>query len=212
MNSLTHRRHWLQQSGMGFGSLALMHLLQKDAMAEGSAASHGVINPTHHTPTAKRVIYLFQAGGPSQLEIWDYKPLLNEQQGKPLPDSVRQGQRLTGMSGNQAVLPMAGSIFKFAQHGQCGTWASELMPHMAKQVDRITVIRSMYTEAINHDPAITFLQTGAQISGDHKRQGRPATVLATVGLRLPARPLSGSPVSIGKGTGAVPGQSTGHLQ
>lgn len=164
MTQLMQRRQWLQQSGMGFGGLALMHLLQKDTAAAG-VPSGGVINPTHHAPTAKRVIYLFQAGGPSQLETWDYKPLLNEQQGKPLPDSVRKGQRLTGMSGNQAILPMAGSLFKFAQHGQNGTWASELMPHMAKQVDRIAVINSMYTEAINHDPAITFLQTGAQISG-----------------------------------------------
>jgi uncharacterized protein (DUF1501 family) len=111
------------------------------------------------------VIYLFQAGGPSQLETWDYKPLLNEKQGEPLPDSVRQGQRLTGMSGNQAVLPLAGSIFKFNQYGESGSWVSELMPHMARQVDRIALVKSLYTEAINHDPAITFLQTGNQLSG-----------------------------------------------
>lgn len=158
-----NRRHWLQRFGMGLGGIALSQLLQRDAVA--SVASHGAINPTHHPPTAKRVIYLFQAGGPSQLESWDFKPLLNEQQGKPLPDSVRQGQRLTGMSGNQSVLPLAGSIFKFQQHGTSGTWVSEVMPHMAKQVDRIAVIKSVYTEAINHDPAITFLQTGNQISG-----------------------------------------------
>jgi uncharacterized protein (DUF1501 family) len=157
------RRHWLQSFGMGLGGIALSQLIQRDTAA--SVTSQGAINPTHHTPTAKRVIYLFQAGGPSQLESWDYKPLLNEQQGKPLPDSVRQGQRLTGMSGNQAVLPLAGSIFKFQQHGASGTWVSDVMPHMAKQVDRIAVIKSMYTEAINHDPAITFLQTGNQISG-----------------------------------------------
>ncbi len=157
---------------MGFGSLAATHLLQQDAAAAGpekvassGRTNSGVINPTHHAPKAKRVIYLFQAGGPSQLETWDYKPLLNQQQGKPLPDSVRGGQRLTGMSGNQAILPLAGSRFRFEQHGQSGTWVSELMPHMAKQVDRIAIIRSMYTEAINHDPAITFLQTGNQVSG-----------------------------------------------
>lgn len=172
MTQMIQRRHWLQQFGMGFGGLAAMHLLQREGAAltpdaENSAGipTGGVINPTHHAPKAKRVIYLFQAGGPSQLETWDYKPLLNEQQGKPLPDSVRKGQRLTGMSGNQAILPLAGSTFGFKQYGENGTWVSDLMPHMAKQVDRIAVVRSMYTEAINHDPAITFLQTGAQISG-----------------------------------------------
>ena len=172
MNQLIPRRHWLAKSGMGFGGLAAMYLLQQDAAradAKGASStgvsSRGVINPTHHAPKAKRVIYLFQAGGPSQLETWDYKPLLTEKQGDPLPDSVRKGQRLTGMSGNQAILPLAGSIFGFAQHGQSGTWVSDLMPHMAKQVDRIALMRSMYTEAINHDPAITFLQTGVQISG-----------------------------------------------
>lgn len=164
MNYHLHRRQWLQRSGLGLGSLALMHMLQKDSAAEGTQTG-GMINPTHHAPKAKRIIYLFQAGGPSQLETWDYKPLLRERQGEPLPDSVRQGQRLTGMSGNQAVLPVAGSIYKFGQHGQNGTWVSELMPHMATQVDRIALIRSMHTEAINHDPAITFLQTGNQLSG-----------------------------------------------
>jgi uncharacterized protein (DUF1501 family) len=111
------------------------------------------------------VIYLFQSGGPSQLETFDYKPLLNEKQGEQLPESVRMGQRLTGMSGNQATLPLAGSIFKFAQHGQSGAWMSELLPHTAKVADDLCIVRSLYTEAINHDPAITFLQTGSQISG-----------------------------------------------
>ncbi|PAY18837.1 sulfatase [Rhodopirellula sp. SM50] len=172
MDSSTTRRHWLQQFGMGLGGIAASQLLQRDVAAAAPAVSPtagipsgGVVNPTHHAPKAKRVIYLFQAGGPSQLETWDYKPLLNEKQGEPLPDSVRQGQRLTGMSGNQAVLPLAGSMYKFNRHGENGTWVSELMPHMAKQVDQIAVVKSMYTEAINHDPAITFLQTGNQLSG-----------------------------------------------
>jgi uncharacterized protein (DUF1501 family) len=174
------RREWLVRAGMGFGSIALADLLGRDTKAVGASPSdapssgpaiesgvpsHGALNPTHHRPTAKRVIYLFMAGGPSQLETFDYKPLLNEKQGEPLPDSVRQGQRLTGMSGNQASLPLAGSIFPFAQHGQCGAWVSDLLPHTAKHVDDIAIIRSMTTEAINHDPAITFLQTGNQISG-----------------------------------------------
>ncbi|TWU06324.1 DUF1501 domain-containing protein [Stieleria varia] len=172
MNEPTSRRHWLQNFGMGLGAIAASQMLQRDSanasndvMPTGGIPSGGVINPTHFAPKARRVIYLFQAGGPSQLETWDYKPLLNEKQGEPLPDSVRQGQRLTGMSGNQAVLPLAGSVFKFARHGENGTWVSELMPHMAKQVDRIAVVKSVYTEAINHDPAITFLQTGNQLSG-----------------------------------------------
>ncbi|WP_182866583.1 DUF1501 domain-containing protein [Stieleria mannarensis] len=172
MNATTNRRHWLQQFGMGLGGIAASQLLHRDLAGAAPAGSNGpgvpsggVVNPTHHAPKAKRVIYLFQAGGPSQLETWDHKPLLNEKQGEPLPDSVRQGQRLTGMSGNQAILPLAGSIYKFNQHGENGTWVSELMPHMAKQVDQIAVVKSMYTEAINHDPAITFLQTGNQLSG-----------------------------------------------
>ena len=156
---------------MGLGGIAAAELAGRESSSvlasDGSpgAPTSGALRRTHHAAKAKRVIYLFQSGGPSQLETWDYKPLLNEKQGEPLPDSVRQGQRLTGMSGNQAILPLAGSKFKFARHGQSGRWASELIPHMADQVDRIAVIKSMYTEAINHDPAITYFQTGNQIAG-----------------------------------------------
>ena len=105
------------------------------------------------------------SGGPSQLDLFDYKPLLNEMNGQDLPESVRMGQRLTGMSANQATLPMAGSIFKFGRHGQSGTWVSELLPHTAGVVDELCLITSLYTEAINHDPAITFFQTGSSIAG-----------------------------------------------
>lgn len=119
----------------------------------------------HHAAKAKRIVYLFQSGGPSQLETFDYKPLLNERNGEQLPDSVRQGQRLTGMSGNQTSLPLAGAQFSFAQHGENGAWVSELLPHTAKIVDKLCIVRSMYTEAINHDPAITFFLTGSQIAG-----------------------------------------------
>ena len=157
------RRELISRLGAGFGGIALGHLLRQDA---GSLArAGGILTGTHFPARARRVIYLFQSGGPSQLETFDYKPLLNEQQGQPLPDSVRMGQRLTGMTGNQASLPLAGSIYKFAQHGQCGAWVSELLPQLARHVDDMCVIRSMYTEAINHDPAITFLQTGSQMSG-----------------------------------------------
>ena len=111
------------------------------------------------------MIYLFMAGGPSQMETFDYKPVLKQRNGEQLPDSVRQGQRLTGMSGNQSSLPLAGSQFGFGQHGSNGTWVSDLLPHTARIVDELCIVRSMFTDAINHDPAITFFQTGSQIAG-----------------------------------------------
>src|SRR4051794_22133776 len=161
-----NRRAFLNRFGLGLGSIALSTLLQPNrGLAATVSASTGALAGPHFPPKAKRVIFLFMAGGPSQLETFDYKPLLNEKQGEQLPDSVRMGQRLTGMSGNQATLPLAGSIFKFQQHGQGGAWISDLLPHTAKVVDDLCIIRSMHTEAINHDPAITFLQTGSQISG-----------------------------------------------
>lgn len=154
------RRHLLQSSAWGLGSLALGQLLS----AESQAAS-GVLNSLHHAPKAKRVIFLFQAGGPSQLDLFDYKPVLNQKHGQQLPASVRGEQRLTGMSGNQSSLPLVGSPFKFTQHGQSGTWMSELLPHTAKVADEISVIRSVNTEAINHGPGVTYVQTGSQIPG-----------------------------------------------
>ena len=157
------RRECLRKVGMGLGSIALGQLLQGNASA--GVGNKNALPAPHFAPKAKRVIYLFQSGGPSQLETFDYKPQLVAHNGEDLPDSVRKGQRLTGMSANQASLPMAGSIFDFAQHGQSGAWVSELLPHTAKVVDDLCFIKSMYTEAINHDPAITFLQTGSQLSG-----------------------------------------------
>jgi hypothetical protein len=158
---------FLNRFGMGLGGIALANLLNPARMfAATGGADRGLLNgQLHHPAKAKRVIYLFMAGGPSQLETFDYKPLLNQRNGEQLPDSVRMGQRLTGMSGNQASLPLAGSIFKFGQHGQNGTWVNELLPHTAKVVDDLCIVRSMFTEAINHDPAITFLQTGSEMSG-----------------------------------------------
>ncbi|RCS54903.1 DUF1501 domain-containing protein [Bremerella cremea] len=154
------RRQLLQSSAWGLGGLALGQLLS----AESEAAS-GVLTNLHHTPKAKRVIFLFQAGGPSQLDLFDYKPVLNQKHGQQLPPSVRGEQRLTGMSGNQSSLPLVGSPFKFARHGQAGTWMSELLPHTAKVADEISVIRSVNTEAINHGPGVTYVQTGSQIPG-----------------------------------------------
>jgi hypothetical protein len=162
------RRDFLNRFGLGLGGMALAQLLNPAssvAAAMPAPASGGVLPGPHFGPKAKRIIYLFMAGGPSQLETFDYKPLLQERNGEDLPDSVRQGQRLTGMSGNQSVLPLAGSIYPFRRHGQSGAWVSDLLPHTAKIVDRLCIVRSLYTEAINHDPAITFLQTGSQLAG-----------------------------------------------
>jgi hypothetical protein len=119
----------------------------------------------HFAPKAKRVIYLVQSGAPSQMDLFDYKPELEKYRGQELPDSIRQGQRLTGMTSGQKNFPIAPSMFKFAQHGNSGAWISELMPHLARVADDLTFIKSMHTEAINHDPAITFLNTGAQLAG-----------------------------------------------
>jgi hypothetical protein len=155
------RRHFLSTASLGLGTLALGSLLPGSA----PAAERGILGAPHFPAKARRVIYLFQSGGPGQQDLIDYKPLLNEKNGEQLPDHVRGGQRLTGMSVNQASLPLAGSVFKFQRHGKTGTWLSELLPHTAKVVDRLCIVKSMYTEAINHDPAITFFQTGSQIAG-----------------------------------------------
>lgn len=152
------RRDFLARFGLGLGAVALGDLVH----AEGPEVMP--VAP-HFAPRAKRVIYLFQSGGPSQLDLYDYKPLLNERNGEELPDSVRKRQRLTGMSANQSTLPLAGSQFKFAQHGASGAWVSDALPHIATVADDLCFVKSLYTEAINHDPAITFFQTGSQIAG-----------------------------------------------
>lgn len=153
--------------GMGLGSVALWSLLNPvDVLANTNARGNGgVLRLPHHIPKAKRVIYLFQSGGPAQQDLFDHKPLLRELNGQELPGSVRQGQRLTGMSAFQNSLPLAGSHFNFKQYGKNGMWVSDLLPHTAKIVDELCFIKSMYTEAINHDPAITFFQTGSQQPG-----------------------------------------------
>ena len=148
------RRSFLNRFAGGLGGLAMADLLHAES-------GHTL----HHAAKAKRVIYLFQSGGPSQIDLFDHKPRLNEETGKELPDSVRKGQRLTGMSGNQASLPLVGSPFKFSQHGQSGQWISELLPNTAKVADDMCIVNSMYTEAINHGPGVTFMQTGSQFPG-----------------------------------------------
>lgn len=156
------RRHFLTKAGLGIGSAALGTMLFKDQLF-GTTASTGLpLGVAQFAPKAKRIIYLFQNGAPSQLETFDYKPLLNKMHGEELPASIRMGQRLTGMTSNQESFPLVGSTFGFSQHGQSGAWVSELFPHMASIVDEMCIIKSMHTEAINHDPALTFFQTGAQ--------------------------------------------------
>ncbi len=156
------RREVLQRFGMGLGGFALSEMLASSVHA---AADHGVLGAPHFAPKAKRIIYLFMSGAPSHLDLLDYKPLLNERQGEQLPESVRRGQRLTAMSGLQASIPLVGSPFKFTQHGPGGAWFSETLPHTAGIADKICVVNSMFTEAINHGPGVTFLQTGTQIAG-----------------------------------------------
>ena len=164
-----NRREFFGRFALGMGGAALFGLFNRDAFGAPAAKLEnpfkGILSAPHFPPKAKRIIYLFMAGGPSQLDLFDYKPLLNQRNGEDLPASVRMGQRLTGMSAYQATLPMAGSLFKFAQHGQNGAWVSELMPWTAKMVDQLCFIKSLHTEAINHDPAITFFQTGSQLAG-----------------------------------------------
>jgi Protein of unknown function (DUF1501) len=155
------RRRFLNRFGLGLGGIALADLIQRAQ----AAPSLGELGAPHFAPKAKRVIYLFQSGGPSQLDLFDYKPILNEKQGTQLPPEIRRGQRLTGMSGNQSSLPLAGSPFVFKQRGQCGSWMSDLLPHTARVADDICIVKSLFTEAINHGPGVTMLQTGSQFPG-----------------------------------------------
>jgi hypothetical protein len=171
--SLTRRRFFAQGSHL-LGGAALATLFPervRAATASVSAAAagqvvrvSGAIGP-HFAPTAKHVIYLHMVGGPPQQDMYDYKPVMNDWYDKDLPESVRNGQRLTTMTSGQARFPIAPSKYSFSQHGQNGMWVSELLPHTAKMVDEMCFIRSMHTEAINHEPAITYMQTGNQITG-----------------------------------------------
>ncbi len=199
------RRHFLSQFGMGLGGIALADMVRREslpaAVAAAQAANENAIlkQAAHFAPKAKRVIYLFMSGGPSQLDLFDYKPLLNKRHGEQLPDSVRGTQRLTGMSGNQSSIPMVGSPFEFKQHGQSGAWVSQLLPNTAAMADQICVIRSMFTESINHGPGVTFFQTGSQIPG------RPSMgAWVNYGLGSENSNLPGFVVLISKGKGGQP--------
>jgi Protein of unknown function (DUF1501) len=167
-SNLLTRRYFFGRAATGIGTAALASLLNDRLLAAPSSGSpivSGILGRPHIPATAKRVIYLSMNGAPSQLETFDYKPKLNDLFDADLPDSVRMGQRITTMTSGQKRLPIAPSVFKFNRHGQVGAWVSELLPHLAEIVDELTIVRSVNTEAINHDPACTFVFTGAQRPG-----------------------------------------------
>ncbi len=177
-SQLETRRHFFGRAANGLGFAALASLLLEEkagrafAAAPAASPAPSVVSPIggipgvpHFAPRAKRAIYLFMNGGPAQMDMFDYKPRMDELFDKDLPESVRMGQRLTTMTSGQARFPLAPTMYKFAQHGRCGAWVSELLPWTAKMVDDLAIVKTVYTEAINHDPAVTFIQTGSQIPG-----------------------------------------------
>ncbi|MEK7686196.1 MAG: DUF1501 domain-containing protein [Verrucomicrobiota bacterium] len=163
------RRQFFAGTGLAAGRIALASLMFPHLFRAGATPAGrqhpGLPGLPHFAPKAKRLIYLFMNGAPSQIDLWDYKPKLDELFDKDLPDSVRGGQRLTTMTSGQTRFPVAPSIYKFKQYGKCGTWVSELLSHTAEVVDDLAVIKTVHTEAINHDPAVTYIQTGSQIPG-----------------------------------------------
>ncbi|HEY0981094.1 MULTISPECIES: DUF1501 domain-containing protein [unclassified Schlesneria] len=163
------RRQFFGSTGLRMGGIALGMSAASSALAADSVAAtrmHPALpGLPNFTPRAENVIYLHMNGGPAQMDLWDYKPNLAEYFDKDLPESVRKGQRITTMTSGQSRLPVAPSMFKFHQHGQCGTWVSELLPHTAECVDDIAVVKTVHTNAINHDPACTFVMTGNEVPG-----------------------------------------------
>jgi hypothetical protein len=202
---LLNRRYFLQRCSLGLGATALTSLLNPNLFAAASAEkqSLGVLPACHHTPRAKRVIWLFMADAPSQLDLFDYKPKLHEFFDKDLPDSVRKGQRITTMTSGQKRLPVAPSVFKFQQHGKTRAWLSELLPNLATVVDDITICKTIYTEAINHDPAITFIQTGSEIPGRPSMGAWLSYGLGSPNQNLPAYVVLHSRIPSGAQTQAL---------
>jgi len=199
------RRYFFGRTAGGLGTAALASLMGNDLMAAPRAGAEsgkpypGLPGFPNYAPKAKRVIWLFQSGGPSQMELFDYKPALEKRRGEDLPASIRMGQRLTGMTATQESFPVVDSLFKFSQHGESGAWVSELLPHTAKVVDDLCIVKSMHTDAINHDPAITFIQTGAQIAG------RPSIgAWLAYGIGSEAENLPAFVVMVTKGGGGQP--------
>ena len=179
------RRQFCTQLGFGLGAAALSSLLPSNLL--GSTTAPAALPTFPNFPAkAKRVIYLFMSGGPAQQDLFDYKPRLRELNGQPLPPEVRGAQRLTSMSANQAILPLAGSHFDFAQYGKSGAWFSSLLPKLAGCADDLCFVKSMWTEAINHDPAMTFFQTGSQVAGRPSLGSWVSYGLGTMNDNLPS--------------------------
>ena len=204
------RRHFFGRAATGIGTAALASLLNPELMAAPKASPYaapdrigGMPHLPHFAPKAKRVIYLFMSGAPSQIDMWDYKPKMNDWFDKDLPDSVRNGQRITTMTSGQKRFPIAPSIFKFNQHGEHGAWVSEILPHTAKVVDDLAVIRTINTEAINHDPAITYIQTGSQLPGRPSTGAWLSYGLGSMNQNLPAFVVLHSTVNGGFGGQAL---------
>ena len=206
------RRHFFSRSATGIGTAALASLLNPDLFAAGNAAPDpnvgsvpvgGLPDVPHFAAKAKRVIYLFMSGAPSQLDMWDYKPKMRDWFDKDLPDSVRNGQRITTMTSGQKRFPIAPSLFRFQRHGKCGTYVSELLPHTAKMVDDLAVIKTINTEAINHDPAITYIQTGSQLPGRPSTGAWMSYGLGSLNRNLPAFVVLHSTVNGGFGGQAL---------
>ena len=192
LNVMT-RRHFFGRSGVSLGSAALASLLAENAVRGADTAPKATLAPMgglpglpHFAPKAKRAIYLFMNGGPSQMDLFDYKPAMNAMFDKDLPNSIRMGQRLTTMTSGQNRFPVAPSKFKFAQHGQSGAWVSELLPWTAKMVDDIALVKTVWTEAINHDPAVTYICTGNQLPGRPSLGSWLSYGLGTMNRDLPA--------------------------
>jgi uncharacterized protein DUF1501 len=191
---LMTRRHFFGRSAVGLGAAALGSLLNPGLFSAGASDAASGFGKTHFAPKAKRIIYLFMAGGPAQMELLDYKPALEKLHNSELPDSVRMGQRITTMTSGQKSFPVVKPVFKFAQHGKCGAWVSELLPHISGIVDDIAIIKTVNTEAINHDPAITYIQTGFQ------QPGRPCVgAWLSYGLGAESRNLPAFIVMISNG-------------
>jgi len=216
------RRQLFGRTAGGIGAAALASLLNDRLFAADSAQAPrnlGALGALHFAPKAKRVIYLHMAGGPSHIDMFDYKPKLRDYHGTELPASVRMGQRITGMTSGQSSFPCVAPMFKFAQHGKCGAWVSELLPHTASVVDELCIIKSLNTEAINHDPAITFIQTGAQQPGRPSFGSWLSYGLGSENHNLPAYVVMISLASNGKndqplfsrlwGSGFLPSQHQG---
>lgn len=218
---LTTRRQFLSRSAAGLGAAALATLLGNDSSCAASAT--GAMGPLqglpHFIPKAKRAIYLFMAGAPSQMDLWDYKPKMRDLFDCDLPESIRMGQRLTTMTAGQTRFPIAPSIYRFSQHGLSGAWVSELLPHTASVVDELCVVKSIHTDAINHDPAVTFVCTGNQVPGKASLGSWLSYGLGSANQELPAFVVLTSTWSGPKvdqplfnrlwGTGFIPAQHQG---